>query len=132
VTETVHSRDGDAFTLHPCPPWCTETQHFGEDELIYADDGYHHYGPETAVPTSDRVLLSDPETVVKVILKSWTPRLDADPGPARVELQLATTDENTDMYVELTPSEARAVASALFKTADIAEPSARQRPGDGP
>ena len=62
----------------------------------------------------------DPESVVKVILKAWTNRLDAQPGPGRVELQLATTEYNTDSYVELTPDQARAVASALLKIAEIA------------
>jgi hypothetical protein len=67
------------------------------------------------------VLVRYPETVVKVILKSWTYPLGAEPGPGRVELQLATTEGNTDMYAELTPDEARTVASALLKIANIAE-----------
>jgi hypothetical protein len=89
--------------------------------VIDTDDGFRHYGPEVAIPTSDRMLLSDPETVVRVTLKSWTPQLDADPGPARIELQLATTEQSTDMFVELTPDEARAVSTALVGLADIAE-----------
>jgi hypothetical protein len=58
---------------------------------------------------------------VKVILKAWTNRLDAEPGPGHIELQLATTEYNTDAYVELTPDQARAVCSALLELADIAE-----------
>jgi hypothetical protein len=54
-----------------------------------------------------------------VTLKSWTLPLDADPGPGRIDLQL----DNADMYAELTPDEARAVATALLKMADIAETS---------
>jgi hypothetical protein len=46
--------------------------------------------------------------------------LDAEPGPGRVELQLATTKHNTDMCVELIPDQVRAVSSALLKLADIA------------
>lgn len=126
MTEIVRPRDGGPARLRPCPPWCTQTRHFADDEVVYADDGFHHYGPEIAIPASDRMLLHDPQSVVKVILKAWTERLDAEPGPGRIELQLATTEENTDMYVELTPEEARAVASALLETADIAGPAGQR------
>jgi hypothetical protein len=70
--------------------------------------------------------LDDPETVVKVSLKAWTPRLDVDPGPARIELQLGTAEKNTDMYAELTPGEARAVSSALLELAAIADGAAAE------
>jgi hypothetical protein len=127
VTETIHPRDGDAVALRPCPPWCTLLRHFADDDVVYADDGFHHLGPETVVPTSNRRLVHDPESVVKVILKAWTEPPDADPGPGRIELQLATAEENTDIYVDLTSDEARAVASALIKTADIAEGARQER-----
>jgi hypothetical protein len=58
---------------------------------------------------------------VKVSLKAWVSRLDAEPGQGFVELQLATIEYDTDAYVELTPGQARAVASALLKFPDIAE-----------
>lgn len=121
MTETVYPRGGDPVTLRPCPPWCTESRHFSNEDIVDVDDGFHHYGPEIAIPTSDRMLVDDPETVVKVILKSWTHPLDAEPGPGRVDLALATTEGYTDMYAELTPDEARALAAALLKIADIAE-----------
>jgi hypothetical protein len=57
---------------------------------------------------------------VKVTLRAWTSRLDADPDPGHIDLQLATTEENLGMFVELTPDEARAVASALLELADVA------------
>jgi hypothetical protein len=28
VPEVVYPRDGDAVTLHPCPSWCVQGQHF--------------------------------------------------------------------------------------------------------
>ena len=126
--EVVYPRDGEPVTLRPCPPWCTEERHFGDDEAVYADHGYHHYGPEIQVPTSDRFLgMTDgPETVVQVILKSWTHPLDAEPGPALIELNLGTAGERTDMCAEITPGEARAVAQALLDLAATAE-----RAGDG-
>jgi hypothetical protein len=123
VTEIVYLQEGGAVGLRPCPSWCTQSRHFADDDVVYAEDGFHHVGPEIAVPTSDRRLRHDPESVVKVILKAWTERLDAEPGPSRIELQLATAEENTDMYVDLSPGEARAVASALLKTVGIAEPA---------
>jgi hypothetical protein len=121
VAEIIHPQDGDAVELQPCPAWCTLNPHFADDGAIHAEDGFHHYGPEIVVPTSDRVFTDGPETVVKVMLKSWTSRLDAEPGPGRVELQLATTEQDTDMYVELTPGEARVISSALLELADNAE-----------
>ena len=123
VTEIVYPQEGGAVGLRPCPSWCSQSRHFADDDVVYAEDGFHHVGPEIAVPTSDRRLIHDPESVVKVILKAWTERLDAQPGPCRIELQLATAEENTDMYVDLTPGEAGAVASALLKTVGIAEPA---------
>jgi len=80
--EVVRPRDGDPVTLRPCPPWCTEDRHFADDDTIDAGDGYHHYGPETAIPTSYKYLgtASEPDTVIRVVLKSWTCPLHASPG----------------------------------------------------
>lgn len=121
MTETIQLRNGGAVVLRPCPAWCSLNKHFADDTVIDADDGFHHYGPEIAVPTSDRMFTTGPESVVKVILKAWDRPLDADPEPARIELQLATIEENTDSYVDFTPDEARAVSAALLKLADTAE-----------
>jgi hypothetical protein len=124
LAELIHPRDGDPVKLRPCPPCCIQARHFTDDDVIWAEDGFHHYGPEIAVPTSFRMLTDGPESVVKVILKAWANRLDAEPGPGFVELQLATTEYNTDAYVELTPGQARAIASALLRLADTAAPAA--------
>jgi hypothetical protein len=123
LMEVVHPLDSESVTLRPCPPWCTEGRHFGDDEAIYADDGYHHYGTEIEVPTSDTFLgmTGAPETIVRVVLKSWTHPLDAEPGPVLIELNLGTAAERTDMYADVTPAEARAVARALLGLADTAE-----------
>lgn len=77
--ETVHPEDGDPVTLRPCPSWCTLAEHFDRDYPVFPDDGYHHHGPEIPVPTSYRTFLDGPDSVVKVILKAWTSRLDGDP-----------------------------------------------------
>jgi hypothetical protein len=120
VTEIVHPRNGAAVRLRPCPSWCTLSRHFSDDWVVDADDGFHHHGPEIAVPTSDRMLRNDPETVVKVNVSAWTSRLDAEPDAARVNLVLGTAEYNTDMYVELTAGEARAISAALLKLAEVA------------
>jgi hypothetical protein len=119
--EVVRTHEGDAVTLRPCPPWCAEGRHFTEDAVIDATDGYHHYGPETEISTADSMLVIGPETVIRVMLKSWTCPLHAEPGPARIELQLGTAEERTDMNAELTPAEARAIAQALLDHAATAE-----------
>lgn len=121
MTEIVQPRNGDAVRLRPCPAWCLLNEHFTDDAVIDADDGFHHYGPEITVPTSDRLFTDGPESVVKVSLKAWTKPLDADPERGRVDLQL----ENADSCVDLTPSEARAVAAALVEMAETAERTAR-------
>jgi hypothetical protein len=123
MDEVVHPRGGDPVTLRPCPPWCTLYIHFNTDSPIDTDAGYHHRGPELAVPTNDRASLHDPYTIVKVTLKSWTHPLDAEPGPTQIELQLAEGETNTDRYAELTSGQARAIATALLTAANIAEPS---------
>ena len=68
------------------------------------------------MPTSYKFLgMTDgPQTIVRAVLKSWTHPLDADPGPALIELNLGTAEERTDMCAEITPGEARAVARALL------------------
>jgi uncharacterized protein DUF6907 len=121
--EVVHPRDGDAVTLRPCLPWCTEARHFADGQAIDADDGYHHYGTEIEVPTAYKFLdlSDDPETIIRVVLKSWTHPLSADPGPALIELNLGTATQRTDMCAEITPAEARAVGRALLDLAAIAE-----------
>jgi hypothetical protein len=120
VTEIIHPGDGDPAGLRPCPPWCTQGRHFTGDEVIYAEDGFHHHGPEVAVPASFRMLTDGPEPVVKVCLKAWVSRLEAEPGPGLVELQPAAAKYNTGSYAELTPGQARAVAAALPEFADTA------------
>jgi len=119
--EVVRTHEGEAVSLRPCPPWCTESRHFNNDAVIDATDGYHHYGPETEILTADLFLGSGPETVVRIVLKSWTCPLHAEPGPARIELLLGTAEERTDMSVELTPAEARAIAQSLLDHAVTAE-----------
>jgi hypothetical protein len=121
MTEVVHPRDADAVALRPCPPWCTLSRHFADGEVIDADDGYYHYGPEIAVPTSYRMHRDAPATVVRTILKPWTHPLDAEPGPALIEINIGTAGERTDACAEITPGQARAIAAALLELAGPAE-----------
>jgi hypothetical protein len=110
VPEVVHPCDGHAVTLRPCLSWCVDERHFLDTDVIHADDGYYHYGPEIEVPTSFRFagFTDGPETVVRVVLKSWTHALDAEPGPVRIEINLGTAEERTDACAEVTSGEARA------------------------
>jgi hypothetical protein len=81
------------------------------------------YGLEIEVPTSYRFagFTDGPETVVRVVLKSWTHPLDAEPGPTRIEINLGTAEEHTDAYAEITFHEAQALAQALLDLAATAE-----------
>ena len=123
MPEVVHPLDGIPVTLQSCPAWCTEDRHFANDEVVYADHGYHHYGTEIEVPTAYPFLgMTDGvPTIVRAVLKSWTHPLDADPGPALIELNFGTAAERTDICAEITPGEARAVAQTLLYLAGIAE-----------
>jgi hypothetical protein len=86
------------------------SRHFAEDDVVDADDGYHHYGPEAAVPACDRVSHDAPATVVRVTLKSWTHPLGAEPGRALIEINIGSAAELSDACAEITPGQARAVA----------------------
>lgn len=123
MPEVVHPRDGDEVALRPCPPWCTQERHFGNGEVIHASDGFHHYGTEAEVPVSCTLTgaVDDPQLIVRVVVKSWTHPMDADPSPAQVELNLGTAEVRTDACGEMTPGEARAVAQALLDAASQAE-----------
>jgi hypothetical protein len=129
MREIVHPRDGEAVALRPCPPWCTEVRHFAAGEVIYADHGYHHCGPGAEVATSYPFggLADGPGTIVRVVLKSWTPSLGAGPGPAFIELNLGTAEAGTDACAELSSAEARAVARALLDLAAVADQDGPQR-----
>jgi hypothetical protein len=120
--EIVHPRGGDAVTLRPCPPWCTQDRHFDDGETVDVDDGFHHYGTETEIETSDRYAghVTGPAATVRVVLKSWTHPLDAEPGPARIEISIGTAKERTDSSVEVTPGEAQLIAYALLGRAETA------------
>lgn len=137
MTEVVHPLDGDPVALRPCPAWCTAGRHFAGGEAVYADHGYHHYGSEIEVPTSYGFpgMTDGSPTIVRAVLRSWTHPLDADPGPALIELNLGTAAGRTDMCAEITPAEARAVARALLGLAAIAErdgPAAGDADREGP
>jgi hypothetical protein len=127
MTEVVHPRDGDAVALRPCPSWCALDRHFDDGEAVYADDGYHHAGTEIEVPTAYPFagLTDGDPMIVRAVLKSWTHPLDAVPGPGLIELNLGTAAERTDLCVEATPAEARAIARALLDLADTAERDGR-------
>jgi hypothetical protein len=85
MAEVVHWRDGDAVALRPCPPGGTADGHFVDGEVIYTDNGYHHYGAEAEVPTSYPFLgLTDGvPTVVRAVLMSWTQPPGGDPRPPK-------------------------------------------------
>jgi hypothetical protein len=121
MAEIVHPRGADTVVLRPCPPWCTLGRHFAAGEVIDADDGYHHHGPEIAVPTTYRAHRDAPETVIRAILKSWTHPLGTSAGPALIEVNLGTAAEWTDACAELTPAQARDLAAALTELAGTAE-----------
>jgi hypothetical protein len=120
VTEIIKPADGDPVRLQPCPSWCTLDEHLVGATYIAAEDGFFHEGPEVTVSTTYRELRDRPLSVVRLTVKSWVSRLDGDPGPARIELELGTAGQHTDQYVELTPDQARMLAVALNGIADIA------------
>lgn len=129
MAEVVNLRGGGEAALRPCPAWCTRGRHFPEGAAADPDDGYHHYGPEAEVATADRLLVlpGEPPAVLRVLLKSWTQPLGAEPGPARIELNLGTAAAGTDMSAELTTEQAEDVAWAL-----LARAAAARREGTPP
>jgi hypothetical protein len=126
MAEIVHPRGGAAVELRPCPSWCTGGTHFPEAAVADPDDGFHHYGPEAAIATFDRIGINDPEIIVKAVVQAWTCPLGAEPGPAQVELALAPGGVITELSAGLTPAQARDVARVLLELADVAEGKASQ------
>jgi hypothetical protein len=59
-----------------------------------------------------------PATVVRMIRKSWTHPLDGEPRPALIEINIGIASEQTDACTEITPGQARTVATALLELAD--------------
>ena len=138
MPEVVRPVDGDPVTLRPCPSWCTRGRHFADGMVVHADDGYHHTGDETEVPTSSPFLgMTDgAPTIVRAVLKSWTHPLGAAPGPALIELSLGTAAERTDLCAEASPrprprprpSPGRSWASRRPPAAKAPQPPAAQAP----
>ena len=116
--ENIRTRDGDEFEIQPCPPWCTGG-HFPAGEQVDSDDGFHHYGPDVSVPTSHRPFTDQDSSTVRLCLKAWVHPLDADTGTGCVDVTLFTADG--EPTIELTPAEARAIATALVMLVDTAE-----------
>ena len=106
MAEVVRVRGEAPVELRPCPAWWAGGAHFPEDVVADPDDGFHHYGPEAAIATFDRIEVSDPEIIVMASVKAWTCPLDAEPGPARVQLALAPGGVITELSAELTVSSA--------------------------
>jgi hypothetical protein len=117
MTEVVYPLGGPPVALRPCPSWCILKRHFADGQRVHVDDGFHHYGPETAVPVSDtfpgEAGGSQSRMVIRAVLKAWTQPLGAAPGPARIELNFGTAEAGTDMAAEITPDEALTVTGAL-------------------
>jgi hypothetical protein len=117
----VELADGSTVDLKPCPPWCLGDHGFPQGAPVPVTmDGFHHAGPDTSVAVAWRAWLTDgPPDRVTARLASFTMPLDADPGPARIDLHLqSSTDEAS---TELTPAEARALAACLLMLADTAQ-----------
>jgi hypothetical protein len=115
----VQVAGGGSVELGPCPDWCRGGHGLGEDVPVNAGDGFHHVGPGASVTVEWRAKLDGPPDTVNMQLEAFTAPLDADPGPARIELELKTTDG--EAYTELTSAEARAVAASLLRLADVAQ-----------
>lgn len=129
MTEIVRPRSGEPVQLSPCPPWCTQTRHFRDGFAVDVEDGFYHYGPGIAIQTSEQMRLDEPEIVVRVSLASWTASLGAEPGPGRISLGLGTSAYASDIYAELTPDQARVVAGAMLRLADVGSAADKGRAG---
>ena len=72
-----------------------------------------------AIAVSYRARTNGPPVTVKLQVQARSERLDAEPGPGFVDLQLL--ESHGDAGTELTPGEARTLAAALLMLADIAQ-----------
>ncbi len=102
----------------PCPPWRT-----GEhDTPEHPDDGFHLCAPEVTM-TAGHGLYDDDPVPVRVHLKSWVPRLTAEPQPPVIEVSA-----DRDPGPQMTPDQARHLAGILTEFAELAEVGQRDSP----
>jgi uncharacterized protein DUF6907 len=106
------------ITIQSCPPWCAgdDGDHFGPQSILYAEDGFFHYGPAITV-TDDSASLGDGRDDIELTLglACWVPTLAAPPGPARICL----SDGHDGVYY-VAPTTARWLAAELNRIADQA------------
>ena len=98
--------------IQPCPPWC-DRDHMLPD---FPEDGFWHYGPATTLGMSRPMGSPEHPGSMDVRVQAWVPVTDASPEPALVTL---TNGDGLD----LTPTEARALAALLIHYSDLAESS---------
>jgi hypothetical protein len=87
--------------IPPCPPWCTQPANHGYEQLTDGTMGRSHWGDDTA------------ETAAK----AWPATFETVTGD-RVERQAAWVTIATGEGDQLTPDEARALASELVRAAN--------------
>lgn len=117
----VELTDGSTVELKPCPAWCLGDHGFPRETPVSpVIDSFHHQGPDATVSVAWRANPDAGPDSVTVQLMSFTEPLDADPGPARIDIYLRTST-GEEAYTELTPAEARSLAASLLMLADTAQ-----------
>ena len=114
-------------TLAPCPSWCTKGEHFPDRDPETADEDFRHYGPNLELSLGGPGSGEASASGVAVAVWARSENLRAAAGPAWVEVNLCNgTGGGPDLWIDLTPAQARKVALTLVSLAEIAETGTRQ------
>ena len=123
MPESLYVENLDAsVTLAPCPSWCVRSEHFPDRYPETVDDDFRHYGPNVEVKLEGPGSGECSASAVAVAVWARSEHLRAEAGPAWVEFNLSSgTAIRPDLWIDLTPAQARDVGMMLVNLAEIAE-----------
>jgi hypothetical protein len=128
VPESVYVESLDAVVTLACPSWCTRTEHFPQRPPETADDSFTHHWLNFELKLDEPGSGQCPASAVAVAIWAQSENLQAEAGPAWVELNLSGPDKGPDLWIDLTPAQAREVGMMLVDVARAAEAGAQQKP----
>jgi hypothetical protein len=131
MSETVYvGSSDDAVTLAPCPSWCTTREHFPDRDPETADDDFTHYGLNFELDLGKPGSGECPASAVAFAIWARSGSVRAEAGPAWVELNLSKGSSviAPEMWIDLTPAQARKVGMTLLDLASVAEAGMQQKP----
>jgi len=122
MPESVYVDSLDAEVTLACPSWCTRTEHFPDWPPKTADDSFTHHWLNFELTPDEPGSGECPASAVAVAIWARSENVQAEAEPAWVELNLsAGSGKGPDLWIDLTPAQAREVGMTLVNVARAAE-----------